>query len=176
MKCLRILMLDIEVRAFRDFVDKSSRLLEALEIRGPKNYFDLELTLNSMKNLPLLKILNFTTEICSDLKIADDPEMVLNDSVQELWLRLNSINSLSIIDGFFSNLSSIHISSTGNINMKMLSNNNFLPEFQNFKNVRTYEVLANYTAPSEPINLLALFQIFPNLQEVKISDCDCTGK
>ena len=103
MKCLRILMLDIEVRAFRDFVDKSSRLLEALEIRGPKNYFDLELTLNSMKNLPLLKILNFTTEICSDLKIADDPEMVLNNSVQELWLRLNSINSLSIIDGSFIN-------------------------------------------------------------------------
>ena len=95
---------------------------------------------------------------------------------QELWLRLNSMETLSIIDGFFSNLSSIHISSTGTINMKMLSNHNFLPEFQHFKNVTTFEVLANYTAPSDPINLFALFQIFPNLQEVKISDCDCTGE
>ena len=65
-----------------EFVDKSSRILEALEIRGPKNYLDLELTMNSMKNLPSLKILNFTTEICSGLKIADDPEMVLNECVQ----------------------------------------------------------------------------------------------
>ena len=68
-----------------DFVDKTSRTLEALEIRGHKNYLDLELTLNSMKNLPLLKIFYFTTEICFVLKIAEDPEMVLNDSVQELW-------------------------------------------------------------------------------------------
>ena len=69
---------------------KSSRTLEALEIRGHKNYLDLdlELTLNSMKNVPLLKILYFTTEICFVLKIADDPEM--DDSVQELWLCLNS--------------------------------------------------------------------------------------
>ena len=72
-----------------DFVDKSSRTLEALEIRGHKIYLDLELTLNSMKNVPLLKILYFTTEICFVLKITDDPEMVLNYSIQELWLCLN---------------------------------------------------------------------------------------
>ena len=46
-----------------DFVDKSSRTLEALEIRGHKNYLDQELTLNSMKNLPLILLQKFVFSI-----------------------------------------------------------------------------------------------------------------
>ena len=169
-------MIDIDARAFCDYVNKSSKSLELLEFQGPKSYMDMETVLNSLKPLKKLKTLSMASEMCkpSERQVSLSQPLP-NSSVRDLWIRLSCINSLELVDLFFQNMSNLHISASGRIDMRRWSNHLFLPEYKHFSSVTSFELLANYATPSCPINLLSVFTVFPNLEELKINDCDCGG-
>ena len=87
-------------------------------------YPDMEIFLNTFKILPSLKTFIMTSDMCKPTeRVVSESEPLPNSSVKDLWIRLNTLNSLEIIDIYFLRLTKIHISSTGRIDMvcKILS-------------------------------------------------------
>ena len=81
-------------------------------------YPDMEIFLNTFKILPSLKTFIMTSDMCKPTeRVVSESEPLPNSSVKDLWIRLNTLNSLEIIDIYFLRLTKIHISSTGRIDM-----------------------------------------------------------